>query len=64
MSDSDVYNPSTSFTENCDTLYSSSREEMEVASTIQPYEKVPRFQTKISTKTENTVFRLRCLGQD
>ena len=64
MSDSDVYKPSTSFTESCDTLHSSSSEEMEVASTIQPYEKGPRFQTKISTKTENTVSRLRCLGQD
>ena len=34
--------PSVSSTESCDTSYSSSREEMEVASTVQPYEGEPR----------------------
>ena len=38
MTDSDVYLPSASSSESCDTSYSSSREEMEVASTVQPYE--------------------------
>ena len=42
MSDSDVYLPSASFTESCDTSYASSKEEMEVVSTIQPYEGEPR----------------------
>ena len=37
MSDSDVYLPSASSTKSCVTSYSSSEEEMEVASTIQPY---------------------------
>ena len=36
MSDSDVYLPSASSTESCYTSYSSSREEMEVVSTVQP----------------------------
>ena len=38
MSDSDVYLPPASSTEIYDTSYSSSKEEMEVASTVQPYE--------------------------
>ena len=42
MHDSDVYLPSASSTESCDTSYSSSREEMVVASTVQPYEGEPR----------------------
>ena len=42
MSDSDVYLLSASSTEGCDTSYSSSREEMEVASMVQPYEGEPR----------------------
>ena len=42
MSDSVVYLPSASSTESCDTSYSSCREEIEVASTIQPYEGEPR----------------------
>ena len=42
MSDSDVYLPSASPTESCDTSYSSNKEEMEVASTVQPYEGEPR----------------------
>ena len=42
MSDSDVYLPSASFTENCDTSHSSSGGEMEVASTAQLYEGEPR----------------------
>ena len=36
MSDNDVYLPSTSSTESFDTSFSSSKEEMEVASPIQP----------------------------
>ena len=42
MSDSDVYQPSASSTKSWDTSYSSGREEMEVASTVQPYEGEPR----------------------
>ena len=42
MSDSDVYLPSASLTESCDTSYSSSGGEMEVASMVQPYEGKPR----------------------
>ena len=42
MSDSDVYLPSASSTESCSTSYSSSREEMAVVSTVQPYEGEPR----------------------
>ena len=42
MSDSNVYLPSASSTESCDTSYSNSREEMEVASTVQPYKGEPR----------------------
>ena len=42
MSDSDVYLSSASSSESCDTSYSStSREEMEVASTVQPCEGEP-----------------------
>ena len=42
MSDSDVYLPSASSTESCDTSHSSNKEEMEVATTVQPYEGEPR----------------------
>ena len=42
MTDSDVYLPSASSSESCDTSYSGSREEVEVASTAQPYEGEPR----------------------
>ena len=42
MSDSDVYLPSASSTKSFDTSYASSKEEMEVVSTIQPYEGEPR----------------------
>ena len=38
MSDNDVYLPSATSTESCDTSYWSSKEEMEVASTVQPFE--------------------------
>ena len=38
MTDSDVYLPSASSSESCDTSYSGSKEEVEVASTVQPYE--------------------------
>ena len=41
MSGSDVYLPSASFTES-DTSYASSKEEMEVTSTVQPYVGEPR----------------------
>ena len=41
MSDSDVYLPSASSTESCDTSYSKTSEEMEVVSTVQPYEGEP-----------------------
>ena len=59
MTDSDVYLPSASSTESCDTSHSCSKEEMEVASTVQPYEGEPRasnedfvcgFQVKTRTK--------------
>ena len=46
MSDSDVYLPSASSTESFDTSYASSKEEMEVASTVQPYEGEPRASNK------------------
>ena len=42
MSDSDVYLPSASSTESCDTSHSSNKEEMDVATTVQPYEGEPR----------------------
>ena len=42
MTDSDVYLPLASCAESCDTSYSSSKEEIEVASTVQPYEGEPR----------------------
>ena len=41
MCDSDVYLPSASSADSFDILYSSSKEEMEVWSTIQPYEGEP-----------------------
>ena len=42
MTDSDVYLSSASSSESCDTSYSGSKEEVEVASTVQPYEGEPR----------------------
>ena len=47
-----VHLPSASFTESCDTCCSSSKEEIEVASTAQAYEGERVHQTKISTKTD------------
>ena len=41
MSDSDVYLTSASSTESFDTSYLGNKEEMEVASTVQPYEGEP-----------------------
>ena len=38
MSDNDVYLPSATSTESCDTSYWSSKQEMKVASTVQPFE--------------------------
>ena len=46
MSDSDVYPPSASSTESCVTSYSSSREEREGVSTVQPYGGEPRLEQK------------------
>ena len=49
--------PSVSSTESCDTSYSSSREEMEVASTVQPIWRTNRVhQTKISRMTDKDSF--------
>lgn len=42
MSDSDLYLRSASFTESCDTSYSSGYKEMEVARTVQPYKRQSR----------------------
>ena len=42
MTDSDAHLPSAGSNESCDTSHSSSKEEMEVASTVQPYEGGPR----------------------
>ena len=42
MSDSDEYLPSANSMESCDTSHLSSRGEMEVPSTVQPYEGYPR----------------------
>ena len=42
MSDSDVCLPSASSTESFDTLYSSSKEEIEGTIMVQPYEGEPR----------------------
>ena len=41
MSDSNVYLPQASFTASCDTSYLISKDEMEVASTVEPYEGEP-----------------------
>ena len=57
MSDSDVYLPSASSTESFDAAYPNNKEEMEVASTVKPYEGEPH-QTKISTKTDKDGFSL------
>ena len=58
MSDSDVYLPSASSTESFDAAYPSNKEEMEVASTVKPYEGDRVHQTKISTKTDKDGFSL------
>ena len=42
MSDSDIYLPSASSTKSCDTSHSSSKEEIEVKSTVQPCGGEPR----------------------
>ena len=42
MTNNDVYLPSANSTESCVTSYSSSKEEVEVAGTVQPYEGEPR----------------------
>ena len=41
MFDSYVYLPSASSTESCDASHSSNKEEMDVATTVQPYEGEP-----------------------
>lgn len=56
MTDSDVYLPSASSTESRDTSYSSSNEEMEVASMVSHTEENLVHQTKISTKTDKESF--------
>ena len=42
MSDSDIYPPSASSTESFNKSYSNGEEEIEVASTVKPYEGEPR----------------------
>ena len=65
MSDSDVYISLARSTKSCDTSYLSSREEMEVESTIQPYEGEPRsIKRRFRRILTKTVSHLRCLGQD
>ena len=67
MSDSEVYLPSASSTVSCDTSYSSSKEEMEVSSTVQPYEgEPPASEGRFRKTLIRTVSRLRtqCSGQD
>ena len=56
MSDSDVYQPSASSTDSFDILYLSSKEELEVANTIQPCEG--------ELRTTKTVSQMQCLGKD
>ena len=56
MSDSDVYQPSASSMDGFDILYLSSKEELEVANTIQPCEG--------ELRTTKTVSQVRCLGED
>ena len=60
----DVYLPSASSTESCDTSYSSSREEMVVSSTVQAYEGEPRASNEDFDETDKdsfspVMFRLR-----
>ena len=62
MSDSDEYLPSASSMESCNTSHSSSRGEMEVPSTVQPYEGEPRASNEDFDKDSPAVFRPR-LGQ-
>ena len=65
ISDSDVYLFLASSIESCDTSYSNRREEMEVASTVQPYEGEPRcIKRRFRRRLTKTVSRLQCLGQD
>ena len=54
MSDSDVYLPSVSSTENCDTSHSSSKEEMEVR--FSPSKENRVNQTKMSSKSDKDGF--------
>ena len=56
MSDSDVYQPSASSMDSFYILYLSSKEELEVANTIQPCEE--------ELRTTKTVSQVRCLGED
>ena len=58
MTDSDVYLPSASSTESCDTSYSSSKEETKVASTVQPYEGEPH----ASNEDFDEHWQRRCLA--
>ena len=63
MSDSDVYLPSASSTESCDTSHSSNKEEMEVATTVQPYEGEPRASNEdFDEDVPKPVRRIRPIG--
>ena len=64
MFDSDVYLPSASCSESCDTSYSSNKEEMEVASTVQPYEGEPRASNEDLDRLTKTASRPRCSCHD
>ena len=75
MTNNNVYLPSSSSTKSCDTSYSSSKEEMEVESMIQPYEWEPqasnedfdedrRFLTcgfQVKTRTKNSRYWISLL---
>ena len=58
--DGDVYLLSASSTETCDTLYSSNKEEIEVASAVQPYEGEPR--ASIANEDVDGVWQSRFLA--
>ena len=60
MTDGDVYLLSASSTETCDTLYSSNKEEIEVASAVQPYEGEPR--ASIANEDVDGVWQSRFLA--
>ena len=62
MFDGDVYLPSASSAESCDTSYLSNKEKIEVASTVQPYEGEQRASSEYFTDNDGfslAVFRSR-----